>query len=72
MEIKIVVATQPIERKRIDYSRTFAAPRKLAEARLSEYPKKNCFFSPKFQRGVECEGSSAYSEVAQANRAARF
>ena len=39
MEIKIV-ATQPIERKRIDYSRTFAAPRKLAEAALPEYPKK--------------------------------
>ena len=44
MEIKIVVATQPIERKRIDYSRTFAAPRKLAEARLSEYPKKKLLF----------------------------
>jgi hypothetical protein len=32
IEIKIA-ATQPIERKRIDYSRTFAASRKFAEPR---------------------------------------
>lgn len=41
IEIKIV-ATQPIERKRIEYSRTFAALRKFADdtTALSKYPKK--------------------------------
>lgn len=41
IEIKIV-ATQPIERKRIEYSRTFAALRKFAERHHGtlEIPKK--------------------------------
>lgn len=74
IEIKIV-ATQPIERKRIEYSRTFAALRKFAERHHGtlEIPKKKItFFHRSCQRRVACEGTSAYSEVAQANRAARF
>jgi hypothetical protein len=72
-EIKIV-AVQPIVRKRIEYSRTFAALRKFAERTtlLPKYPKKNYFLSPKLPAQVACKGSSAYSKLAQANRAARF
>jgi hypothetical protein len=74
IEIKIV-ATQPIERKRIDYSRTFAASRKFAEPPPRHFrntQKKIALFHASFQRGVACKGPSAYIKVAQAKRAARF
>ncbi len=72
-EIKMV-ATQPIERKRIKYlehSRHRANPR--SDHGIFEIPKKNItFFHPSFQCGVAYQAPGAYSEVAQANRAVRF
>ena len=68
-----IVATQPIERKRIEYFRAFVAPRKFAK-RLRHFrnTQKKCFFSPMFPARVAYRGPSSYSEVAQAKRAARF
>ena len=74
IEIKIVAT--PIERKRIEYSKTFAPPRKFAERPPRHFRKtqknKLLSFTQVASRRVACEGTSAYSEVAQANRAARF